>query len=57
MNRRPELPEECIAGEHYLRERQARTEPARVNRERKQLWVQLAALEEGGPRSGLAEQS
>jgi hypothetical protein len=33
-------------GEGYLRERQARTELARVNRELKQLRTQLAALEE-----------
>jgi hypothetical protein len=33
-------------GEQYLRERQARTELARVNRELKQLRTQLAALEE-----------
>ncbi len=33
-------------GETYLRERQARTELARVNRELKQLRSQLAALEE-----------
>jgi hypothetical protein len=33
-------------GERYLRERQARTELARVNRELKQLRTQLAALEE-----------
>jgi chromosome segregation ATPase len=33
-------------GEGYLRERQARTELARVNRELKQLRSQLAALEE-----------
>jgi hypothetical protein len=32
-------------GEGYLRERQARTELARVNRELKQLRTQLAALE------------
>jgi hypothetical protein len=32
-------------GEQYLRERQARTELARVNREMKQLRTQLAALE------------
>ena len=33
-------------GERYLRERQARTELKRVNRELKQLRVQLTALEE-----------
>ena len=33
-------------GERYLRERQARTELKRVNRELKQLRTQLAALEE-----------
>ena len=33
-------------GEQYLRERQARTELARINRELKQLRPQLAALEE-----------
>jgi len=33
-------------GEQYLRERQARTELAHVNRELKQLRTQLAALEE-----------
>jgi hypothetical protein len=33
-------------GERYLRERQARAELARVNRELKQLRAQLAALEE-----------
>ncbi|SRR6266568_1964541 len=33
-------------GERYLRERQARTELARVNRELKQLRGQVAALEE-----------
>jgi len=33
-------------GERYLRERQVRTELARVNRELKQLRTQLAALEE-----------
>jgi len=33
-------------GQRYLRERQARTELARVNRELKQLRTQLAALEE-----------
>jgi hypothetical protein len=33
-------------GEQYLRERQARTELARINRELKQLRTQLAALEE-----------
>ena len=33
-------------GDRYLRERQARTELAHVNRERKQLRTQLAALEE-----------
>jgi hypothetical protein len=45
-------------GERYLRERQARTELARVNRELKQLRTQLAALEErrAALRSELAEQ-
>ena len=33
-------------GERYLRERQARTELTRINRELKQLRTQLAALEE-----------
>jgi chromosome segregation ATPase len=33
-------------GERHLRERQARTELARINRELKQLRTQLAALEE-----------
>jgi chromosome segregation ATPase len=33
-------------GERYLRERQARTELSRINRELKQLRTQLAALEE-----------
>lgn len=33
-------------GEQYLRERQARTELARINRELKQLRTQLATLEE-----------
>ena len=33
-------------GERYLRERQVRTELARINRELKQLRTQLAALEE-----------
>jgi Tfp pilus assembly protein PilO len=33
-------------GERYLRERQARTELARVNRELKQLRSQIAELEE-----------
>jgi hypothetical protein len=33
-------------GEQYLRERQARTELARIDREMKQLRTQLAALEE-----------
>jgi hypothetical protein len=33
-------------GERYLREQQARTELARINRELKQLRTQLAALEE-----------
>lgn len=33
-------------GEQYVRERQARTELARINRELKQLRTQLAALEE-----------
>ncbi len=32
-------------GEQYLRERQARTELARINRELKQLRTQLATLE------------
>ncbi len=36
-------------GERYLRERQARTELARVNRELKQFRSQLAALEERLP--------
>jgi hypothetical protein len=35
-----------LHGEGYLRERQARTELARINRELKQLQAQLAALEE-----------
>jgi hypothetical protein len=35
-----------LHGERYLRERQARTELARVNRQLKQLRAQLAALEE-----------
>src|SRR5436305_8370703 len=35
-----------LHGERYLRERQARTELARINRELKQLRAQLAALEE-----------
>jgi hypothetical protein len=35
-----------LHGERYLREQQARTELARVNRELKQLRAQLAALEE-----------
>ena len=35
-----------LHGERYLRDRQARTELARVNRELKQLRAQLAALEE-----------
>jgi hypothetical protein len=35
-----------LRGERYLRERQARTELARVSRELKQLRAQLAALEE-----------
>jgi hypothetical protein len=35
-----------LHGERYLRERQARTELARINRETKQLRAQLAALEE-----------
>jgi hypothetical protein len=33
-------------GERYLRERQARTQLARINRELKQLRAQLSALEE-----------
>ena len=33
-------------GERYLREQQARTELARINRELKQLRAQLTALEE-----------
>ena len=46
-------------GERYLRERQARTELARINRELKQLRVQLAALEErrAALLSDLGEQS
>jgi hypothetical protein len=35
-----------LHGERYLREQQARTELARINRELKQLGAQLAALEE-----------
>jgi hypothetical protein len=35
-----------LHGERYLRERQARTELARINRELKQLGAQLAALKE-----------
>src|SRR5271166_2330214 len=35
-----------LHGERYLREQQARTELARINRELKQLDAQLAALEE-----------
>jgi hypothetical protein len=35
-----------LHGERYLRERQARTELARINREMKQLRSQLAVLEE-----------
>jgi hypothetical protein len=35
-----------LHGEQYLRERQARTELARINRELKQLRAQLAVLEE-----------
>jgi hypothetical protein len=35
-----------LYGERYLREQQARTELARVNRQLKQLRAQLAALEE-----------
>ena len=35
-----------LHGERYLRDRQARTEPARINREPKALRAQLAALEE-----------
>jgi hypothetical protein len=35
-----------LHGERYLRERQARTELARINRELKQLRAQLAVLEE-----------
>jgi hypothetical protein len=35
-----------LHGERHLRERQARTELARINRELKQLQAQLAALEE-----------
>jgi hypothetical protein len=34
-----------LHGERYLRERQARTELARINRELKQLRAQIAALE------------
>jgi hypothetical protein len=46
-------------GDRYLRERQARTELKRVNRELKQLRVQLAALEErrAALLSELAEQA
>ena len=46
-------------GEQYLRERQARTELARINRELKQLRTQLAALEErrAALLSDLSEQS
>jgi hypothetical protein len=36
----------ALHGERYLRERQARTELARISRELKQLRAQLAALEE-----------
>ncbi len=36
----------ALHGERHLRERQARTELARINRELKQLRIQLAALEE-----------
>jgi hypothetical protein len=36
----------ALHGERYLREQQARTELARINRELKQLRTQLAALEE-----------
>ena len=35
-----------LLGQRYLRERQARTELARINRELKQLRARLAALEE-----------
>jgi hypothetical protein len=46
-------------GGRYLRERKARTELAQVNRELKQLRVQLAALEERGAAllAELAEQA
>ena len=46
-------------GERYLRERQARTELAHVNRELKQLRAQIAALEErrAALLSDLGEQS
>ena len=37
---------ESLRGAQYLRNRQARTELARINRELKQLQAQLAALEE-----------
>ncbi|HUZ55767.1 MAG TPA: hypothetical protein VMU94_24955 [Streptosporangiaceae bacterium] len=36
----------ALHGDRHLRERQARAELARINRERKQLRAQLAALEE-----------
>ena len=56
-----------LPGERCLRERQARTELARINRELKQLQAQLAAREErravllselgeqGSPRKGAAD--
>lgn len=34
------------SGDHYLRERKMRTEPAKINRELKQIRAQLATLEE-----------
>jgi hypothetical protein len=47
-----------LYGEGYLRDRQARTELARINRELKQLRAQIAALEErrAALLSGLGEQ-
>ncbi len=36
----------ALHGDRYLREQQARTELARINREQKQLRAKLAALEE-----------
>jgi hypothetical protein len=47
-----------LHGDRYLRERQARTELARIDRELKQLRAQLAALEErrAALLSGLGEQ-